>query len=35
MTPVLTAGKSIESNLGAWGSAIKDQAQVAGYKVND
>jgi multiple sugar transport system substrate-binding protein len=33
MTPLLTSGKSIEANLGAWGSAIKDQAQVAGYKV--
>jgi len=33
MTPLLTAGKSIEDNLGAWGTAIKDQAQVAGYKV--
>jgi multiple sugar transport system substrate-binding protein len=35
MTPLLTSGKSIEDNLGAWGSAIKDQAQVAGYKVDD
>jgi hypothetical protein len=35
MTPLLTSGKSIEDNLGAWGTAIKDQAQVAGYKVND
>ena len=35
MTPLLTSGKSIEDNLGAWGTAIKDQAEVAGYKVND
>jgi ABC-type glycerol-3-phosphate transport system substrate-binding protein len=35
MTPLLASGKSIEANLGTWGSAIKDQAQVSGYKVND
>jgi multiple sugar transport system substrate-binding protein len=35
MTPLLASGKSIEANLGSWGSAIKDQAQVSGYKVND
>jgi ABC-type glycerol-3-phosphate transport system substrate-binding protein len=35
MTPLLTAGESIEDNLADWGTAIKDQAQVAGYQVDD
>lgn len=35
MTPLLTSGKSINDSLGDWGTAIKNQAQVAGYKVDD
>jgi len=33
ITPGVTSGKSIESLLPAWGTAIKNQAQVDGYTV--
>ena len=33
ITPGVTSGKTIESLLPAWGTAIKDQAQVDGYTV--
>jgi ABC-type glycerol-3-phosphate transport system substrate-binding protein len=33
ITPAITAGKTIESLLPAWGTAIKNQAQVDGYTV--
>ena len=34
MTPLLTSGKPISDHLADWGTAIKNQAQVAGYKVD-
>jgi multiple sugar transport system substrate-binding protein len=35
ITPLVSSGKSIEENLGTWGTAIKNQAKVNGYQVND
>ncbi len=35
ITPLVSSGKSIEENLAAWGTAIKNQAKVNGYQVND
>ncbi|WP_382308086.1 ABC transporter substrate-binding protein [Herbiconiux sp. UC225_62] len=34
ITPVVTSGGKISDTLEEWGQAIKDQAQVNGYKVN-
>ncbi|GAA2751145.1 ABC transporter substrate-binding protein [Amnibacterium kyonggiense] len=33
MSPLITSGKSTTSNLAAWGTEIKNQAQVNGYTV--
>jgi len=34
MTPIITSGGSIASNLGKWQTAIADQAKVDGYTVS-
>ncbi|KQV74230.1 sugar ABC transporter substrate-binding protein [Aeromicrobium sp. Root344] len=35
ITPLVSSGKSIEDNLGTWATAIKNQAKVNGYQVNE